>query len=169
MSGTDTPVSVGRPADRRKLVAVVYADMVGYSRLIGLDDIGTLERLRTLRNEVIDPAIDEHGGSIVQTGGDFLLVAFDSIDGAVRCAMKVQQQVRFTRVASSPIGPYGSASASTSATQLPMEPTCMATASTWQSGFRPSARQAASASPDRCAIMCTIGSIWPLRSLGRSG
>ena len=93
MSGTDTPVSVGRPADRRKLVAVVYADMVGYSRLIGLDDLGTLERLRTLRNEVIDPAIGEHGGSIVQTGGDSLLVAFDSIDGAVRCAMKVQQQI----------------------------------------------------------------------------
>ena len=58
----------------------------GYSRLIGLDDIGTLERLRLLRREVIDPAIDEHGGSIVQTGGDSLLVTFDSIDGAVRCA-----------------------------------------------------------------------------------
>ena len=67
--------------------------MVGYSRLIGLDDLGTLERLRTLRNDLIDPAIEEHGGRIVQTGGDSLLMAFDSIDGAVRCAMKVQQQM----------------------------------------------------------------------------
>ena len=67
--------------------------MVGYSRLIGLDDAGTLERLRTLRSNLIDPAIEEHGGRIVQTGGDSLLIVFDSIDGAVRCAVKVQQQV----------------------------------------------------------------------------
>ena len=79
--------------DRRKLVAVVYADMVGYSRLIELDDIGTLERLRTLRRNLIDPSINEHGGRIIQTGGDSLLIAFDSIDGAVRCAVKVQQQI----------------------------------------------------------------------------
>ena len=51
------------------------------------------QRLRTLRREVIDPAIEEHGGRIVQTGGDSLLIVFDSIDGAVRCAVKVQQQV----------------------------------------------------------------------------
>ena len=67
--------------------------MVGYSRLIGLDDAGTLHRLRTLRRALIDPAIREHGGRVVQTGGDSLLVAFDSIDGAVRCAVRVQQQV----------------------------------------------------------------------------
>ena len=90
-SGSSTPI--GRLEDRRKLIAVVYADMVGYSRLIGLDDAGTLQRLRTLRREVIDPAIDEHGGRIVQTGGDSLLIVFDSIDGAVRCAVNVQQQV----------------------------------------------------------------------------
>ena len=84
---------IGRTPDRRKLVSVIYADMVGYSRLIGQDDQGTLERLRTLRRNLIDPAIDEHGGRIVQTGGDSLLIVFDSIDGAVRCAVKVQQQV----------------------------------------------------------------------------
>jgi class 3 adenylate cyclase len=71
----------------------MYADMVGYSRLIGLDDAGTLHRLRNLRKNLIDPAIEEHGGRIVQTGGDSLLIVFDSIDGAVQCAMKVQQQV----------------------------------------------------------------------------
>jgi class 3 adenylate cyclase len=79
--------------DRRKLVAVVYADMVGYSRLIGLDDVGTLQRLRALRTKLIDPAIKEHGGRIVQTGGDSLLIVFDSIDGAIRCAVNVQQRV----------------------------------------------------------------------------
>jgi len=78
---------------RRLLIAVLYADMVGYSRLIGWDDVGTLERLKTLRHNLIDPAIAEHGGRIVQTGGDSLLLVFDSIDGAVRCAVKVQQQV----------------------------------------------------------------------------
>ena len=90
-SGSSDPTE--GPPDRRKLVAVVYADMVGYSRLIGLDDAGTLQRLRTLRSDLIDPAIEEHGGRIVQTGGDSLLIVFDSIDGAVRCAVKVQQQV----------------------------------------------------------------------------
>src|SRR6202021_2033077 len=84
---------IGRAPGGRKLIAVVYADMVGYSRLIGLDDTGTLQRLRTLRNTLINPAIDEHGGKIVQTGGDSLLIVFDSIDGAVRCAIRVQEQV----------------------------------------------------------------------------
>jgi len=93
MQAPNAPNSTGWPADRRKLVAVMYADMVGYSRLIGLDDQGTLERLRALRRDLIDPAIDEHGGRIVQTGGDSLLIVFDSIDGAVRCAVNVQQEV----------------------------------------------------------------------------
>ena len=83
----------GMLSDRRKLIAVVYADMVGYSRLIGLDDVGTLQRLRALRTNLIDPAVEEHGGRIVQTGGDSLLIVFDSIDGAMRCAVKVQQRV----------------------------------------------------------------------------
>src|SRR3984885_1583841 len=93
VSETNILNSTERPPDRRKLVAVVYADMVGYSRLIGLDDVGTLERLRTLRTTLIDPAIQEHGGRIIQTAGDSLLIVFDSIDGAVRCAVKMQKQV----------------------------------------------------------------------------
>jgi TolB-like protein/class 3 adenylate cyclase len=83
----------GTAVGGRKLIAIAYCDMVGYSRLIGRDDAGTLRRLRTLRRALIDPAIREFGGRVVQTGGDSLLVAFDSIDGAVRCAVKVQQQV----------------------------------------------------------------------------
>jgi class 3 adenylate cyclase len=81
MSGCNAPDPIGQSPDRRKLVAVMYADMVGYSRLIGLDDAGTLQRLRALRSNLIDPAIEQHGGRIVQTGGDSLLVVFDSIDG----------------------------------------------------------------------------------------
>ena len=85
--------STGRLANRRKLLAVAHLDMVGYSSLIGLDDAGTLERLRALRRNLIDPAIGEHGGRVVQTGGDSLLIVFDSIDGAVHCAVKGQEQV----------------------------------------------------------------------------
>jgi adenylate cyclase len=83
----------GRTGDRRKLLAVLYADMVGYSRLIASDDMGTLERLRRLRAQVIDPAIGEHGGRVVQTGGDSLLIVFDSIDGAVQCAVQIQREI----------------------------------------------------------------------------
>ena len=84
---------IGRGPGGRKLIAVAHADMVGYSRLIGLDDAGTLRRLRILRRALIDPAIREYGGKIVQTGGDSLLVVFDSIDGAIQCAVKIQQQI----------------------------------------------------------------------------
>jgi TolB-like protein/class 3 adenylate cyclase len=84
---------VGEPIVGRKLIAVLYADMIGYSRLIGIDDVGTLRRLRALRSGTIDPTIDQHGGMIVQTAGDSLLVVFESIDGAVGCALALQQRV----------------------------------------------------------------------------
>src|SRR5690349_6045157 len=84
---------VGKSLAGRKLIVVLYADMAGYSRLIGLDDVGTLKRLRSLRTSVIDPAIDQHGGRTIQTAGDSLLVVFDSIDGAVSCALTVQNGV----------------------------------------------------------------------------
>src|SRR4029077_17714361 len=93
MSGSNASGQIEQSPDRRKLVAVMYADMVGYSRLIGLDDAGTLARLRAMRRDLIDPAIEEHAGRIVQTGGDFPLIVFESVDGAMRCAVKVQQQV----------------------------------------------------------------------------
>jgi class 3 adenylate cyclase len=83
----------GRASGGRKLIAVAYIDMVGYSRLIGIDDTDTLSRLRTLRHGLIDPAVNEYGGAIVQTAGDSFLIPFDSIDGAMRCAIKVQQNV----------------------------------------------------------------------------
>src|SRR6202051_3653574 len=93
MASTNAADLIGRAPGGRKLIAVVYIDMVGYSRLIGLDDVGTLERLRALRRNLLDPAIEEHGGRLVNTGGDSLLIVFDSAEGAVRCAIKAQQQV----------------------------------------------------------------------------
>jgi class 3 adenylate cyclase/pimeloyl-ACP methyl ester carboxylesterase len=75
------------------LIALVYMDMVAFSRLMSLDDVGTLRRLQSLRYDLIDPAIEEHGGRLVNTGGDSLLIAFDSVESAVRYALKVQEQV----------------------------------------------------------------------------
>jgi class 3 adenylate cyclase len=80
-------------ADRRTLTVVMHADMVGYSRLIGLDDAGTLVRLRRMRRQLIDPAIAGNGGTIRQTAGDSLLVIFDSIDGAMQSAIAIQRGV----------------------------------------------------------------------------
>ncbi len=91
MIATDSYVPVAETRSIRKLVAVMHMDMVGYSRLIGLDDADTLSRLKALRNALIEPAIDEHGGRIIQTAGDSVLVVFDSIDGAVGCALNVQR------------------------------------------------------------------------------
>jgi class 3 adenylate cyclase len=93
----------GKAAGGRKLLAVVYADMVGYSRLIGLDDAGTLRRLRTLRRALIDPAIRDHGGRIVQTGGDSLLVAFAAqsrYSSRSRCMMVTSRRIAASASAS---------------------------------------------------------------------
>ncbi len=74
----------------RRLAAIVSADVVGYSRLMGLDEVGTLESLRTHRRELIDPKIAEHGGRIAKTMGDGLLLEFPSVVAAVKCAMAMQ-------------------------------------------------------------------------------
>src|SRR5947208_7152895 len=75
----------------RRLVAILAADVVGYSRLIGTDEEGTLNRLRSIRAELIDPTIATHRGRIVKTTGDGLLVEFASVVDAVRCAVAVQR------------------------------------------------------------------------------
>lgn len=76
---------------QRRLAAIVSADVVGYSRLMGADEVGTLEALRAHRAELIDPKIDEHGGRIVKTMGDGLLLEFPSVVNATRCVIEVQQ------------------------------------------------------------------------------
>jgi hypothetical protein len=75
----------------RRLAAILAADVAGYSRLMGADEEGTLERLKALRRELIDPRIAEHHGRIVKTTGGGLLVEFASVIDAVRCVVAVQQ------------------------------------------------------------------------------
>jgi class 3 adenylate cyclase len=72
-----------------RLKAAVYADMVGYSRLFRLDDAGTVARLRSM-HRMLRPAIRRHHGRLVQTGGDSMLITFDSLAEAVRCAVTMQ-------------------------------------------------------------------------------
>ena len=74
----------------RRLAAILAADVAGYSRLMGVDEEGTLAALKALRREVIDPGIAEHRGRIVKTTGDGMLVEFQSVIDAVRCASHVQ-------------------------------------------------------------------------------
>jgi adenylate cyclase len=75
----------------RRLAAILAADIAGYSRLIGADEEGTLDRIRSIRAEVIDPKIAGHHGRLVKTTGDGLLVEFGSVVDALRCATEVQQ------------------------------------------------------------------------------
>jgi len=74
----------------RRLAAILAADAAGYSRLIGADEAGTLGRLRTIRAEVIDPAITTHHGRLVKTTGDGLLVEFGSVVDALHAATEIQ-------------------------------------------------------------------------------
>src|SRR5262249_49365545 len=73
---------------KRRLAAILAADVAGYSRLIEADEKGTLRRLKALRAEIIDPKIAEHRGRIVKTTGDGLLVEFASVVDALRCAAR---------------------------------------------------------------------------------
>src|SRR5271169_2515041 len=75
----------------RRLAAILAADVVGYSRLMGQDETGTLARLKALRRELIDPKITEHRGRIVKTTGDGVLAEFPSAVEAVTCAITVQR------------------------------------------------------------------------------
>jgi adenylate cyclase len=77
----------------RRLAAILAGDVAGYSRLMGLDEEGTLAALKGHRRAVIDPKITEHRGRIVKTTGDGILVEFASVVDAVRCAVDIQRQM----------------------------------------------------------------------------
>jgi TolB-like protein/class 3 adenylate cyclase/Tfp pilus assembly protein PilF len=81
------------PRIERRLAAILAADVVGYSRLMGVDDVATLQALKAHRREVVDPAIAAHNGRIVKTTGDGMLVEFGSVVDAVTCAMSVQKSM----------------------------------------------------------------------------
>ena len=84
MAANEAPVE-------RRLAAILAADVVGYSRLMGVDEVGTLRALQACRRELIDPAIAGRRGRIFKTTGDGLLVEFPSAVDAVACAIAVQQ------------------------------------------------------------------------------
>ena len=81
------------PNVQRRLAAVLAADVVGYSRLMEVDEAGTLARLKTVRLELIDPAITKCKGRIIKTTGDGLLVEFQSVTEALRCAVDFQERM----------------------------------------------------------------------------
>ena len=78
---------------QRRLAAILAADVAGYSRLMGSDEIGTLRSLKAHRRELIDAAIAEHHGRIVKTTGDGMLVEFASVVDAVGCAVNLQRNM----------------------------------------------------------------------------
>jgi adenylate cyclase len=82
---------VDEKAVERRLAAILAADVVGYSRLMGQDETGTLAALRQLRSELLDPKIAEHKGRVFKTTGDGLLAEFPSVVNAVACAVNIQK------------------------------------------------------------------------------
>jgi adenylate cyclase len=90
--------------EQRRLAAVMAADIAGYSRLMGRDESGTLASVKALRAGLIDPVIAEHGGRIVKTTGDGLLMEFPSVVDAVRCAVAVQTDVEKRNADKAPDG-----------------------------------------------------------------
>src|SRR6478672_5466441 len=80
----------GPMTEKRKLAAILAADVVGFSRLTGADEDRTLARLRALRSDLIDPTIAVHNGRVFKRTGDGVLVEFRSVVDAVRCAIEVQ-------------------------------------------------------------------------------
>jgi Adenylate and Guanylate cyclase catalytic domain len=80
-----------RKSAQRRLAAILAADVVGYSRLMSVDEMGTLTSLKAHRRELIDPAIAGHHGRIVKTTGDGALVEFGSVVDAVQCAVAIQR------------------------------------------------------------------------------
>src|SRR5881227_1350108 len=85
----------------RRLTAILAADVVGYSRLMTIDEAGTLAALKSLRKNLVDPKISEHNGRIVKLTGDGMLIEFPSVVSAVACAVDIQSAMR-TRNATEP-------------------------------------------------------------------
>jgi adenylate cyclase len=81
------------PGPERRLAAVLAADMVGYSRLMEVDETGTLARFKTHRIELIDPAVAKNRGRIIKTTGDGMLFEFQSVADAVVCAAEIQRRM----------------------------------------------------------------------------
>jgi adenylate cyclase len=81
------------PRTDRKLAAILAADVVGYSRLVGHDEAGTVARVKALRKECLEPLVTEYHGRVVKLMGDGALVEFASAVDAVECAVAIQKGV----------------------------------------------------------------------------
>src|SRR5213080_4046582 len=85
----------------RRLTAILAADVVGYSRLMTIDEAGTLAALKSLRKNLVDPKISEHNGRIFKLTGDGMLIEFPSVVSAVACAVDIQSAMRVRNVSTS--------------------------------------------------------------------
>jgi len=85
--------SAGNTTVTRRLAAILIADVVGYTRLMERDDTGTFARLRTVRDEIVDPAVVSHDGRIVKTAGDGFLAEFPSALAALRASVQIQREM----------------------------------------------------------------------------
>jgi len=101
------------PARKRKLAAILHVDVVGFSRLMGVDEAGTYRALGQLR-AVVDPLIAVHGGRIVGTAGDSLLADFSSIVDALSCGVEMQRSLP------SAVSSFGSVSISATSSSMAM-------------------------------------------------
>ncbi|MBI3802072.1 MAG: adenylate/guanylate cyclase domain-containing protein, partial [Deltaproteobacteria bacterium] len=81
------------PAETRKLAAIMFTDMAGFSRQMGADEARTL-RLLTTHNQIVQQAVAEYSGHVIKTVGDAFLVEFPSVVNAVQCAQHIQAQFR---------------------------------------------------------------------------
>ena len=82
---------VSTPRVERRLAAIMAADIVGYTRLMEVDEARTLAGIKALRLNVLDPIIADHGGRIVKLMGDGMIMEFGSVVDAVRCAVAIQE------------------------------------------------------------------------------
>ena len=138
----------------RRLTAILAADVVGYSRLMGAHEAATLAALKTLRTDFIDPKVAEHQGRIVKLTGDGMLAEFPSVVSAVACAADVQRGMRARNAGVTQehriefrIGVnLGDVIVETSS----------ATASMWRLAWRASPRSAVSQSRSLCVITSAI-------------
>ena len=134
---------------QRRLAAILAADVVGYSRLMGADEMATITALKSHRRELIDSGIAEHHGRIVKTTGDGMLVEFASVVDAVGFAVKIQRSMVRRNVGVPAKNKSCFESESTSATSSSMATIFSATASISRRAWKRFANPAAYASQGR--------------------
>ena len=146
------------PRAERKLAAILAADVVGYSRLVGDDEAGTIARLKALRKEFIEPLIADYHGRVVKLMGDGALVEFASAVDAVECAVAIQKGVAEREAAVADERRLAFRVGITSATSSSRTATSWATGSTSPPAWRVWPSPAASASPATSGIRSKPGS-----------